>query len=53
MNKKQHPDSGKHDTSAHFPRVYQVLTFYASQLVRKVWRKYLMLENWRESKMKK
>ena len=27
MNKHRQPDSSIHDTSAHCPRVYQVLTF--------------------------
>ena len=44
--------SGTHNSSAHCPRVYQVSTFKASQFLRKVWRKSLMFENWRERKMK-
>ena len=50
MNKQQHPASGKHDTSAHCPRVYQVSKPHSS------WEKcdkcFLMLENWRERKVK-
>ena len=53
MNKQQQPDSGIHDTSAHCPCLYQVSTFLASKFLRKVWRKILMFENWRERKMKK
>ena len=44
MNKQQQPDFGV--------RVYQILTFQASQFLGKVWRKILMFENWRERKMK-
>ena len=51
MNKQQQPDSGTQDTSACCPRVYQVSTFKASQFLRKVWRKILKFENWRERKI--
>ena len=40
-NKQLQPDSSKHDTSAHCPRVYQVSIFQASQFLRKVWWKIL------------
>ena len=42
--KKQQPDSGIHDTSAHCPRVYQVSIFQAWQLPRKEWQNISMLK---------
>ena len=50
-NMQQPPDSGIHDTPTHCPCVFQVSTFKASQFLRKVWRKILMSENWKERKM--
>ena len=49
-NKQQQPDSGKYDTFAHCPRVYQVSIFYASQFPRKVWRKISMLKTGEKDK---
>ena len=50
---QKQPDSGIHDTSDHCPCVYQVSVFKASQFLRKVGRKCLMFENWRERKVNK
>ena len=43
-SKKQQPDSGIHDISAHCPHMYQVSIFQASQFLRKVWWKISMLK---------
>ena len=48
-NKQQQVDSSIHDTYTYCPYVYQVLTFFPEK---KMWRTWLMFENWRERKMK-
>ena len=52
MNKQQQPDSSINNTSAHCPRVPSSNLGLAVP-EKNVMKKCLMLENWRERKMKK